>query len=636
MGMSVKPMHRLRKRLPCLWIGIGILALSGGCRPPRQGHHPAARTLYRSPKSPSASMNRQADRAWRALLSELPPPPPMACLAPPTPASLRPLSPFRRNPTLYDFEPYQIEAELPLPDMGYIGPGCLAGRRGIPAVKKQRRRVAVTAGQRKLRALLWLRRALIIRTYQRSEAIMLSQDRKAPKETARLTALNRQDRNEAKGILRLVLRHPLSPVEAFCLAGEAGKGRRHHWRRFLKQAPSHPAAAGVRLRLALGLLKDGRYTQARQHLAQVQSAMPKVQLYQRYLLGWADFLQVRYRAARKTWLAVRTMAVKRGWKFLSREAARVLIQLLSRTLGSRPPASAVLALMGPLTPTQQGQALMRLAKRLVERGEEAQAISAFEAARRSGGLKPRDAEQAFLSILESLHRLGRQDLLVRRLWGYLASLGSRHRRLPSRKTRVALETLVRHNTTELHALAARLRNARYTHLASLFYLLWSVVPDRHLTPPTRRRMKGLRLALAGLRMRLTPPCSRIPAVSRPRGRAPARRPIVISFSGRPRFIPRLNRATVRRIVRRHLSQIQGCYVDARGRAPSVKGRLLIRFLIGTNGGVHRPRVIRNTSGDSRLGQCIRGKVARWQFPETSPKSPLLVVQYPFDLLPLRY
>lgn len=105
-------------------------------------------------------------------------------------------------------------------------------------------------------------------------------------------------------------------------------------------------------------------------------------------------------------------------------------------------------------------------------------------------------------------------------------------------------------------------------------------------------------------------------------------------SGSPRPRVRIGRATVagplapeiiRRVVRRHMSELRYCYEQQLQSHPDLAGRLELKFVITPSGSVQSSQVTSHLS-EHAVGTCAARAVRRWTFP--SSPSPV-VVNYPF-------
>jgi outer membrane biosynthesis protein TonB len=92
---------------------------------------------------------------------------------------------------------------------------------------------------------------------------------------------------------------------------------------------------------------------------------------------------------------------------------------------------------------------------------------------------------------------------------------------------------------------------------------------------------------------------------------------------------RLDRETVRKVIRRKLSGIRRCYQDSLQRDKGLKGRLTLAFRITPNGTVTGITVT-GMESDVALTACVKRRIAVWRFP--APKSSgVIKVKYPVFL-----
>ena len=90
----------------------------------------------------------------------------------------------------------------------------------------------------------------------------------------------------------------------------------------------------------------------------------------------------------------------------------------------------------------------------------------------------------------------------------------------------------------------------------------------------------------------------------------------------------LDRDQVAEVIRRHQGQIVYCYEKGLQVKPSLKGRIDVKFVIGTQGYVSTARVSQTSVGSSTVENCIVQKLRSWKFPK--PVGDVNVkVEYPF-------
>lgn len=92
----------------------------------------------------------------------------------------------------------------------------------------------------------------------------------------------------------------------------------------------------------------------------------------------------------------------------------------------------------------------------------------------------------------------------------------------------------------------------------------------------------------------------------------------------------LSKEVIRRVVRRHLSEVRYCYEQRLLTRPDLQGRVAVRFVIGSSGAVMVAGVLSSTLEDARASKCIVEAVQRWSFPVPDGGG-IVSVTYPFVL-----
>jgi hypothetical protein len=92
---------------------------------------------------------------------------------------------------------------------------------------------------------------------------------------------------------------------------------------------------------------------------------------------------------------------------------------------------------------------------------------------------------------------------------------------------------------------------------------------------------------------------------------------------------KVDKGAVKKVFRRRSGAIKHCYEKALKTNPNLKGKVTIRFRIGTAGRITNIKVTKNTTGSSSIGSCITSKVKSWRFP--SPEGGPVTFSYPFIL-----
>ncbi|MGI5861015.1 MAG: AgmX/PglI C-terminal domain-containing protein [Myxococcales bacterium] len=91
-----------------------------------------------------------------------------------------------------------------------------------------------------------------------------------------------------------------------------------------------------------------------------------------------------------------------------------------------------------------------------------------------------------------------------------------------------------------------------------------------------------------------------------------------------------DRNAISRYIKGRIRALQACYERELKRNPSLKGKLVVRFLIGENGRVSEIEFEEDTLGNSTVAACIRSNIRLWVFPIKDSECP---VSYPIVFMP---
>lgn len=91
----------------------------------------------------------------------------------------------------------------------------------------------------------------------------------------------------------------------------------------------------------------------------------------------------------------------------------------------------------------------------------------------------------------------------------------------------------------------------------------------------------------------------------------------------------VDKQKVKRVFSRRKQAVQYCYEKALKVDENLKGKVVLRFTIGTAGRITSIDVEQNTTGDSSVSDCIKGKVRTWRFPP--PEGGSVTFTFPFVL-----
>lgn len=107
----------------------------------------------------------------------------------------------------------------------------------------------------------------------------------------------------------------------------------------------------------------------------------------------------------------------------------------------------------------------------------------------------------------------------------------------------------------------------------------------------------------------------------------------------PRVIPaaptvsNISPELIRRVVQRNLPQVTHCHEQGLAGNPTLAGRVVIHFVIGSEGNVLASEVSESNLAVPSVGQCIASAVRRWSFNLPASQTGVVNVHYPFVLSP---
>ncbi|NVJ22784.1 energy transducer TonB [Myxococcus sp. AM011] len=95
----------------------------------------------------------------------------------------------------------------------------------------------------------------------------------------------------------------------------------------------------------------------------------------------------------------------------------------------------------------------------------------------------------------------------------------------------------------------------------------------------------------------------------------------------------LDKDSIRRTIHLNRGQIVTCYRHHQVDLPATGGKVVIRFVIATNGTVSEAKVATTTTlHDPALEACIVDSMMTWRFPKPT-ETPQVVVTYPYIFKP---
>ena len=94
----------------------------------------------------------------------------------------------------------------------------------------------------------------------------------------------------------------------------------------------------------------------------------------------------------------------------------------------------------------------------------------------------------------------------------------------------------------------------------------------------------------------------------------------------------LDKELIRRVIKRHISQIRYCYERQLQVTPGLNGKVRIEWVITAQGRVRSTKVMESTMGNVQVERCMMRKIRTWLFPK--PKGGgIVIVTYPWVLKP---
>lgn len=83
----------------------------------------------------------------------------------------------------------------------------------------------------------------------------------------------------------------------------------------------------------------------------------------------------------------------------------------------------------------------------------------------------------------------------------------------------------------------------------------------------------------------------------------------------------IDRDIVRRVLRRHVPALRGCYDRALAQKPGLTGNVAFALDIGADGRVSKVEVLEGTLGDAKVERCMAELARKWEFPAPPDDKP---------------
>lgn len=97
----------------------------------------------------------------------------------------------------------------------------------------------------------------------------------------------------------------------------------------------------------------------------------------------------------------------------------------------------------------------------------------------------------------------------------------------------------------------------------------------------------------------------------------------------PGATPAPGRVSIMGTINKHQSEVIDCYAKVAESKPDIAGQLTMRWTLGADGKPTMAAVARNTLGDAGVGQCVKARSLKWQFPR--PSGGTSVIKYTWNL-----
>lgn len=82
------------------------------------------------------------------------------------------------------------------------------------------------------------------------------------------------------------------------------------------------------------------------------------------------------------------------------------------------------------------------------------------------------------------------------------------------------------------------------------------------------------------------------------------------------------------VIRRHMPQIENCYLRVRYGSARPQGEVVVEWELSSFGDVRKAQITSNSTGSAELADCILREVRTWSFPTQSSSTPLRM-SHPF-------
>lgn len=105
-----------------------------------------------------------------------------------------------------------------------------------------------------------------------------------------------------------------------------------------------------------------------------------------------------------------------------------------------------------------------------------------------------------------------------------------------------------------------------------------------------------------------------------------------AHGGSPIILGALDKSAIQDEIRRHLAQIRHCYQRELTKQPALRGKIVVKFVISTDGSVSSAEVKETTLANPDVESCLVDVIRRIEFPEPRGGG-IVIVSYPFVFEP---
>ncbi len=94
----------------------------------------------------------------------------------------------------------------------------------------------------------------------------------------------------------------------------------------------------------------------------------------------------------------------------------------------------------------------------------------------------------------------------------------------------------------------------------------------------------------------------------------------------------LDRSVIDEVVEADMPGLAACYAEGLDRDDGLRGQVVIKFVVASNGSVSKASIKSSTLADQGVQECVRARMAELSF-EEPPGGGIVIVSYPFVFAP---